>query len=201
VYFFMKLFKKTLTGTAVLMFATTFSSASIADSYDSEKRGFKNRTTVVQLIGTDIVEERMVPDLDGDGVDDLARCFDMAVLNVRTGAQIGTGADCIANVTPVDGGLQIDATYYLYLNRGSIIIRGRNTAQPLLRETVTISDGAPYSHSVAASGDWNAKLGGTGKYRSGEARLRVSGLMNIDNVNGTAEDTAFLDLILVIEHD
>ncbi|MEE2729783.1 MAG: hypothetical protein VYA55_03125 [Pseudomonadota bacterium] len=187
-------------GTSVILISAGIASNVLADGDQHQKRWNKD-TLAVHMIGTDIVEERIVPDIDGDGVDDLARCFDMELRDVRTGRVIGHGADCVANLTPVGSGLQIDATYYLELNNGSLVIRGKNSAQPVLRETVTTVDGYPYTHSVAASGDWDAMLEGTGIYADRGGRLRVSGLMNISNVLGTPEDSAFLDLILLIKLD
>ncbi len=192
----MKEFGKYIGVLAIGLFSN---SGSFAETITTDNFYSKNSRLTVHMLGTDIVEERLVPDIDGDGVDDIARCFDMQLLDVETGRVIGHGADCVANLTPVGGGLQIDATYYLNLKRGSLVIRGKNTAQPVLRETVTTTTGEPYSHSVAASGDWNSALGGSGLYADVVGRLRVSGLMNIDNVKGMSDDSAFLDLILMIE--
>ena len=71
------------------------------------------RTRVLNLIGTGAMYEGMVPDIDGDGVDDPAMCFDVDLMDPRRGRKIGTATDCLSNVVDDEpDGLQLVGTTY-----------------------------------------------------------------------------------------
>ena len=53
---------------------------------------------------------------------------------------------------------------------------------------------------ICASTAYNVTAG-TDIYYGHEGKLRVSGMMNTSNVLGTPEDSAFLDLIVMIKLD
>ena len=83
----------------------------------SGNAGLPGRATVLRLLGTGEAYEGFVPDIDGDGNDDAALCFDVDLLDA-SGRKIGTATDCLSNITPVGGGLALVGTtifHFMYL--------------------------------------------------------------------------------------
>ena len=54
---------------------------------------------VFNLIGTGSMYQKDVADIDGDGVDDPAMCFDVDLINAKNQQYIGTATDCLSDVT------------------------------------------------------------------------------------------------------
>ena len=57
----------------------------------------------------------MVPDIDGDGNDDAAFCFDVDLIDLKNNKVIGTATDCLSNITPVGDGVSAVGTTYFHL--------------------------------------------------------------------------------------
>ena len=108
------------------------------------KRG-KGTAIVLNLHGTGQAYPGTVPDIDGDGEDEPADCFDVDLINLETGKVVGGGTDCLANVNPgVNGGLEVVGTTYFHLPEGTLISRGLTTVQP-------VNHGSPgYTHITGA---------------------------------------------------
>lgn len=150
----------------------------------------------VVLRGTDIGEERMVPDIDGDGEEDIGLCFDLEAFSLVSGQRLGTATDCLSNVTEVGDALTLVATTEFNLPMGDITTRGMTTVQPIL------VGNSPFSHSTSADpapGD-NSVLSGTGIFAGAEGESRLSGLVLLNPMeNGDLEIT--FDCIFVVELD
>ena len=71
---------KTLTITTIVMFALVLGIGMVAPTM-AEPNADPN--IVVRLVGTDIGEDRTVPDIDGDGIDDPALCFDVNLEDIK----------------------------------------------------------------------------------------------------------------------
>ena len=69
-------------------------SASLSKS-PSGNVGLPGRATVLRLLGTAEAYDGFVPDIDGDGVDDPAVCFDVDLLDA-SGRKIGTATACLS---------------------------------------------------------------------------------------------------------
>ena len=75
----------------------------------------------------------MVPDIDGDGEEDEALCFDVGPYDPNTGRRIGQGRDCLANIEEVDGGIRlVGTTFFRFRGRSMLVTRGLTTVQPIL---------------------------------------------------------------------
>ncbi|MFQ3244874.1 MAG: hypothetical protein ACI9WC_002494 [Arenicella sp.] len=162
-------------------------------------RGDKNRIAV-KLIGTGHMYTNIVPDIDGDGMDDMAECYDLDLINLKTGKTFGTGTDCISNIRNVGGSVAADATFTVNMPKGSMVVRTKSTAAPLTNEA-TRADGGLYTHVAGASSHENRVLSGTGKYRSRSGTVRLNGLMDWSKYTGQPGDPLYIDCILEINLD
>ncbi len=137
------------------------------------------RGMALRLRGVGHAYDGMVPDIDGDGEDDPAMCFDVDLFD-ETGRQIGTATDCLSFITPVGDGLSIWGTTIFHLPNGTFISRGHTTVQPL-----TTDGDSPATHitgSIPHDGDNNV-LSGTRRYRHFDAEVRLSGAVNMSEVD------------------
>lgn len=137
------------------------------------------RATVVRLIGDAAAYEGTVPDIDGDGQDDPAVCFDVDILDAA-GNKIGTATDCLSNITEVGGGMALIGTTTFRLANGTFVSRGATTVQP-----VTTTAPTPVTHTTGAipMEGANGILSGTGAYRNFEAEVRLSGAVNLSRLD------------------
>ena len=125
-------------------------------------------------MGTGEAYEALVPDIDGDGNEDAALCFDVDLLDA-SGRKIGTATDCLSNITAVDGGLALVGTTIFRLPNGTFTTRGSTTVQPITTDGPT-----PVTHTTGAvpvDGD-NGVISGTGVYEQFRAQVRLAGAVN-----------------------
>ena len=157
-------------------------SASFAES-PSGNVGLPGRATVLRLLGTGTAYDGFVPDIDGDGVDDPATCFDVDLLDA-SGRKIGTATDCLSNIEAVGGGLALVGTTIFNLPNGSFTTRGNTTVQP-----ITTTAATPVTHTTGAipmDGD-NGVIAGTGAYEGFRAQARLSGAVNLSKLDSDGE--------------
>ena len=130
---------------------------------------------IVRLVGDAEAYEGTVPDLDGDGVDDPALCFDVDILDAR-GRKIGTATDCLSNITTVGDGMALVGTTTFRLANGTFTSRGSTTVQP-----VTTTAPTPATHTTGAipMNGADGIIAGTGAYRNFRAEVRLSGAVNL----------------------
>ncbi|AAZ28799.1 hypothetical protein [Colwellia psychrerythraea] len=155
---------------------------------------------VLNLIGTGHQYQSTVPDIDGDGVDDDAICFDVALVNIKNQQIIGSATDCLASITPGDTGLALVGTSYFNLPSGTLITRGNTTVSPVLHDTIT-PKGQKMTHITGASGEGNAIIGGTGRFEYATGTARLSGMVDMTNFSGVDGDPISFDCIFVIDLD
>jgi hypothetical protein len=160
----------------------------------------KNRV-MVKLIGTGHMYNQLVPDIDGDGMDDMADCFDLDLIDVKTGELIGNGSDCIANFTNVGGAGAADATFYVNTPRGSLVVRTKSTAAPVTRETTRPDGSGIFTHVAGAASHEDRVLSGTGRYRNRTGTVRLNGLMDWSKFTGQVGDPLYIDCFLEINLD
>ena len=81
---------------------------------------------VVILEGTASPEMREVPDIDGDGIDDMADCFDVDLVDAKTKRVIGTASECLAFGDLDDQGAKPVATTTFNFRHGTLVQRGNS---------------------------------------------------------------------------
>jgi hypothetical protein len=141
--------------------------------------GLPGRATVLRLLGTGEAYEGFVPDIDGDGNDDAALCFDLDLLDA-SGRRIGTATDCLSNITPVGGGMALVGTTIFRLPNGTFTTRGSTTVQPITTDAPT-----PVTHTTGAvpmDGD-NGVISGAGAYEQFRAQVRLAGAVNLSRLD------------------
>jgi hypothetical protein len=129
------------------------------------------------------------------GLDALdATCFDMNLIDAKTGNVIGRGSDCLSGMTPSksDNGLTVTATTFFYFPGGTLVSRGLVTVQP-------VHDGSPdFTHITGAvpSPYDNNVIYGDGKFKNAYGTVRLSGAVNLTNF---ASGSIVFDCVFVID--
>lgn len=166
-------------------------------SYAEKSREDAGKHLALNLVGTGSMYQRTVPDVDGDGADDLAMCFNVDLVDVHTNHVIGTGTDCLAQVTPTNAGVALVGTTYFQLPSGLLIVRGKTSVQPVFHPTVT-PRGLTVTHITGASSNQNAVLGGTGRFSGATGTVRLSGMVNMANFGGNIGDPISFDCLFIV---
>lgn len=147
---------------------------------------------VLNLVGTGAMTLRDVPDFDD------AMCFDVDLINAKTGKKIGMARDCLSEVLDgQNGGVALVGTTYFYMHEGMLVTRGNTTVQPVNHPTVTPS-GQLITHVTGASGASNAVIEGTGRFARSSATVRLSGMVDMTNFGGLEGDRITFDCLFVI---
>jgi hypothetical protein len=103
-------------------------------------------------------------------------CFDMDLIDVKTGNVIGTGSDCLSDISPSDnGGMSLTATSFFHFPGGTLVSQGLVTVQPKLHGL------EEFTHVVGAapSPSENNVIYGDGKFKDAAGSVRLSGLVNL----------------------
>ena len=130
------------------------------------------------------------------GLDPLgANCFDLDLVDAKTGNVIGSAIDCLSGVTPsiTDNGVMLTGTTFFFFPGGTLISQGLTTVQPVLHGS------APYTHitgAVPAPGD-NGVIYGDGKYKNANGPVRLSGAVNLSLLNSDGIIT--FDCVFIID--
>ena len=110
-----------------------------------------------------------------------ATCFDMDLVDAKTGNVIGRGSDCLSDIAPSGdgGGLMLTATTFFYFPGGTLVSRGRVTVQPVTTGStefthITGAMPSPYANSV---------IYGDGKFKNAYGSVRLSGAVNMSELN------------------
>ena len=153
---------------------------------------------VFNLVGTGHQYASTVPDIDGDGVDDPALCFDVSLVNMKNQQLVGSATDCLSEISMEETGVALVGTTYFHLPNGTLVTRGRTTVAPVLHETITPA-GHMMTHVTGASSDDYAILGGYGRFARANGTARLSGMVNLSAFTGTAGDPITFDCLFVID--
>lgn len=106
-------------------------------------------------------------------------CFDMDLVDAKTGNVIGSGSDCLSDVRPSadDNGLMMTATSFFHFPGGTVVSQGLVTVQPVLHGA------SEYTHvtGAAPSPTENNVIYGDGKFSGAAGSVRLSGLVNMSN--------------------
>lgn len=167
------------------------SSAAIAGN-DEASYSEDHQHLMLKLAGTGSMYKRAVP-----GYEEEAMCFDVDLVDMKSGETIGTATDCLSDVQPKGDGMSIVGTTLLNMPEGSFVIRGKISAQPVLEETV-LESGQVITHITGASSTENSIIGGTGIYEYSTANVRLSGLVDMANFDANEGDLVVFDCLLYI---
>ncbi len=104
-----------------------------------------------------------------------ATCFDMNLIDAKTGNVIGNGSDCLSSVEPSGDGLKLTATTFFYFPGGTLISEGQVTVQPVTTGStefthITGAMPSPYENNVRY---------GDGKFNKANGSVRLSGAVNM----------------------
>jgi hypothetical protein len=123
-----------------------------------------------------------------------ATCFEMDLIDAKTGNVIGRGSDCLSDIAPSGdgGGLMMTATTFFYFPGGTLVSRGRVTVQPVL------TGSTEFTHITGAvpSPGANSVMYGDGKFKNAYGSVRLSGAVNM---SGFAAGLIFFDCVFVID--
>lgn len=156
------------------------------------EEGLPAKGAVLRLVGTAEGYDGSVPDIDGDGSDDAATCFDVDILDA-SGNVVGTATDCLSNITPVGDGMALIGTTIFRLSNGTFTSRGNTTVQP-----VTTAGPTPITHTTGAvpmNGN-NGVLSGTGDFENWQAQVRLAGAVNLSRLD--AEGMITFDCLFAV---
>ncbi len=166
--------------TKFLIALVSFFFISVSSAAIAENQGGGN-VMVLNLVGTGNGELLKVPDIDGDGIEDDATCFEVDLLNGKNGHLIGKAVDCLSMISSVGDGLSLVGTTYFTLPQGTLVTRGNTSVQPVTEAIVT-PDGQPISHITGAASNENAILQGTGRFEGRTGTVRLSGMVDMSNI-------------------
>jgi hypothetical protein len=129
----------------------------------------------VRLVGTgqgydgyDLFDEF---DLDQLG----ATCFDLDLVDAKTGKVIGQASDCLSSINMVGDGLMLTGTTFFFFPGGTLVAEGLTTVQPVLHGS------ADFTHITGAipSPSGNGVVYGDGKFKNANGPVRLSGAVNL----------------------
>lgn len=120
-----------------------------------------------------------------------ALCYDLDLVDVKSGDVIGSAADCLTNINGVGDGVALTGTTFFFFPGGTVVTRGLTTVQP------TTHGSADFTHITGAipqPGDNNVVYG-DGKFKNASGPVRLSGAVNLVNFPAAAT----FDCIFVLD--
>ena len=154
---------------------------------------------VLNLVGTGVAYERTVPDIDGNGEDDPAICFDVNLINARNQQYVGTATDCLSDINEIGTGLALTGTTYFRMPQGTLVVRGNTTVQPVTQIPTTTPAGQDITHITGAAGTGNAVIHGTGLFAGATGTARLSGMVNLADLESMGAIS--FDCLFVVDLD
>lgn len=159
-----------------------------------------DKTLTLNLKGTGTMYLSLVPDVDGDGADDQAMCFDVDLLDLKTGKQLGYATDCLYNPAADGDGLNLVGTaFFNFWDGGTLVTRGVTTVHPGQKNSL---DRFTHITGAAPSPSGSDILSGTERYLNASGSVRLSGLVDMSNFTPMVEGTHItFDCIFLIKLD
>jgi hypothetical protein len=133
---------------------------------------------VVQLVGTGIGYDGnlLFEDFGLEKLD--ATCFNVDLVDAKTGNVIGSAIDCLSDIksSDTDNGMTLTGTTFFFFPGGTLISQGLTTVQPVRHGSIG------YTHITGAvpSADNNGVIYGDGKFRNADGPVRLSGAVNLN---------------------
>jgi len=155
------------------------------------------RTLVLNLVGTGAMYIDTVPAAEGLGAVVEAWCFDVDLVDMKSGNTVGTATDCLD--PSLDGqklsesGVGLIGTTYFNLPDGILAIQGRTTVQPRNWPT------REFTHVTGGNSAGNAVLYGTGAYAGVSGTARLSGMVDLSQFDESVGSPMAFDCLCVVE--
>ena len=144
--------------------------------------------TATAYPGNDLFNEFGLTPLD-------ALCFDVDLIDAKTGNVIGAASDCLSGITPsvTDNGTMLTGTTFFFFPGGTLISQGLTTVQPVLHGSL---DSTHITGAIPTpSGD--GVIYGDGKFKNASGPVRLSGAVNLSMLNSDGQIT--FDCVFVID--
>ena len=106
-----------------------------------------------------------------------ALCYDVDLVDAKTGNVIGSGADCLTNLNPIETGVALTGTTFFFFPGGTVVSQGLTTVQPVLHGS---PDFTHITGAIPQPGD-NSVVYGDGKFKNASGPMRLSGAVNLTN--------------------
>lgn len=180
-----------LLGAALLTPSVTLS----AKDKQSENQA-PSANVIVALKGTAIGEMRPVA-VGAQGDDAQALCFDLDLIDLKTGRKIGTATDCLSNIQPVGEGIALVGRTIFNFPGGTLVSRGLTTVQPTTHGSPTVTH---ITGAIPTAGE-NSILSGTGRFKNAAGSVRLSGAVKMDPLaDGRLKITFDCIFVIDLEH-
>lgn len=127
--------------------------------------------TSVMFDGDDLFNEFGIPKT-GE-----ALCYDLDLVDAKTGNVIGSAADCLTNLNNVSTGVALTGTTFFFFPGGTVVSQGMTTVQPILHGS---PDFTHITGAIPQPGDNNVVYG-DGKFKNASGPVRLSGTVNLMN--------------------
>jgi hypothetical protein len=132
---------------------------------------------------------QLMPDPPIEG----ALCYQAELVDAHTDIVVGSGIDCLEDITMVGGGISLDRTTFFHFPQGELVANGITTVAP-------VTGGSPgFTHVVGdipAPGT-NSIIDGTRRFSGATGSVRLSGAVDL---SGFPAATGF-NCIFVIDLD
>jgi len=124
-----------------------------------------------------------------------ALCFDVDLVDAKTGNAIGTASDCLSGIAPsvTDNGVMLTGTTFFFFPGGTLVSQGLTTVQPVLH-------GSPdFTHITGAvpSPSDEGVIYGDGKFKNASGPVRLSGAVNLSMLDSDGQIT--FDCVFIID--
>lgn len=118
-----------------------------------------------------------------------ALCFDVDLVDVKSGNVIGSATDCLTGINVIGDGVALTGTTFFFFPGGTVVSRGLTTVQPILHGSVD------FTHTTGAIPQPrdDSVVYGDGKFKNASGPVRLSGAVNLTNFpNQATFDCVFI---------
>jgi len=180
-----------------ILIITSFLAASLANAAGvGNNIAVRLVGTYNQYDGTDLFDDFGIDQPIGDP----PKCFDLDLVDVKTGNVIGAATDCLTdiNVVEVDAAgpnAALVGTTFFHFDGGTVIARGLTTVQPVLH-------GSPnFTHITGAIPGLaqNGVIYGDGKFKNAAGPARLSGAVDLTNWTGADGTPMTFDCVFILD--
>ena len=149
----------------------------------------------VRLVGDDVA-------YDGDSLFEMfdldplgALCFDLDLVDAKTGNVIGAASDCLSSVNPNSdfSSIMLTGTTFFFFPGGTLVSQGLTTVQEVLHGS---SDFTHITGAIPSPSD-DSVIYGDGKFKNAAGPVRLSGAVNLSKLLTDGEIT--FDCIFIID--
>lgn len=124
-----------------------------------------------------------------------ALCFNVDLVDVKTGRVIGSAIDCLSSISSSisDNGLMLTGTTFFFFPGGTLISQGLTTVQPVLHGSSSFTH---ITGAIPSAGD-NSVIWGDGKFKNAAGPVRLSGAVDLSQLDSDGLIT--FDCVFIID--